>query len=142
MGLDVGGMAIVHGATLFAVRSGRLVPEADGAADIAVCAATQPRPPIASVARDVPPELAAVVDRALAFRREETAPYVTDPITGETIAEGPATARGQGNAIVAIALVAAATIAASQGSGGSVTAAPSAGGAIPWCPRAPEAKRR
>jgi hypothetical protein len=224
------------GATLFTLLTGRLVHEAENAAEIVVRAATQPCPPIASVAPDVPPELAAVVDRALGFRREdrfpdaramqealekanlalyaeavssavvgpvpaerastsskitddsalrETAPYVTDPITGETMEapsresraaaptvasetpaeakvsretmgtpppvspvarpsvtppapsdpgaaptpEAPAKAGRRGKAIVAIAMVAAATIAAivaTRGPGGAPAIAPSA----------------
>jgi serine/threonine-protein kinase len=220
------------GATLFTLLSGRLVHEAESASEIVVRAATQPCPPLASVAGDVPPELAAVVDRALSFRREarfpdaramqealesanlalyaepvsasavgpvpadrasastkitdesalrETAPYVTDPITGEAVdapghatraaratvadetqasratmetpppvspivrpsaqppaasergspptPEATAKARGPRRAIVAIAMVAAATIAAiaaTRGPGGRVDGAPSA----------------
>ncbi|MEP7127149.1 MAG: protein kinase, partial [Byssovorax sp.] len=62
------------GATLFTLLSGRLVHEAESAAEIVVRAATQPSPSIASVASNVPPALAAVVDRALAFRREDRFP--------------------------------------------------------------------
>lgn len=59
------------GATMFTALSGRLVHEADGPAEMLVRAATEPAPALASVAPEVPAEVAAVVDRALAFAPEQ-----------------------------------------------------------------------
>ena len=62
------------GATLFTLLSGRLVHDAPTASEIVVRAATMACPALASVAPAVPQALAAVVDRALAFRREDRFP--------------------------------------------------------------------
>jgi eukaryotic-like serine/threonine-protein kinase len=62
------------GATLFTLLSGRFVHDADTAAEIVVRSATQPSPALASAAPHVAGALAAVVDRALAFRREDRFP--------------------------------------------------------------------
>ena len=59
------------GATMFAVITGRLVHPADSPEEMMVRAATQPAPGLASVAPEVPPEIAAVVDRALAFAPDQ-----------------------------------------------------------------------
>jgi serine/threonine-protein kinase len=55
------------GATLFTLVSGSLVHEGDNSTQLLIRAATSPAPPLASVAPYVPPALASVVDRALAF---------------------------------------------------------------------------
>jgi eukaryotic-like serine/threonine-protein kinase len=55
------------GATMFALLSGRWVHQADSMTMQLIAVATQPAPPLASVAPDVPAPLASVVDRALAF---------------------------------------------------------------------------
>jgi hypothetical protein len=55
------------GATLFSLLSGRTVHEAENAQHLLVKAATEPPRPLASVAPEVPPPIAQVVDRALAF---------------------------------------------------------------------------
>jgi serine/threonine protein kinase/tetratricopeptide (TPR) repeat protein len=55
------------GSTLFTLLAGRLVHDAASATEMLIHAATRPAPPLASVAPWVPPALAAVVDRALAF---------------------------------------------------------------------------
>jgi serine/threonine protein kinase len=63
------------GATLFTLLSGRFVHE-DGKTsnEQMLEAMTKAAPPLASVVRDVPPEVAALVDRALAFERDERWP--------------------------------------------------------------------
>jgi serine/threonine-protein kinase len=55
------------GATLFTLLSGQLVHGGDNATQLLISAATSPAPPLARVAPDVPPALAHVIDRALAF---------------------------------------------------------------------------
>ncbi len=55
------------GATLFTLLSGRKVREDKTANRVLLAAMTQPAPPLAGVAPDLPPALAAIVDRSLAF---------------------------------------------------------------------------
>jgi serine/threonine-protein kinase len=55
------------GATLFALVSGHIVHEARNAPELVLLAGTAKARPLASVAPDVPREIAAVVDKALAF---------------------------------------------------------------------------
>jgi serine/threonine-protein kinase len=62
------------GATLFALVSGRAVHEASTAQQILLLAATTPAPPLASFADQVPPAIARVVDRALAYDKAERWP--------------------------------------------------------------------
>jgi serine/threonine-protein kinase len=62
------------GATLFMLLSGRAVHDGESSAEVAVRAATMPAPPLGSVIEGVPPEVAAIVDRALRFRREDRWP--------------------------------------------------------------------
>jgi len=57
-------------ATLYTLASGRLVHEAETASEMLVQAATSEPKPLADVAPWVPPELCAVIDRALSFRKE------------------------------------------------------------------------
>jgi serine/threonine protein kinase len=57
------------GAMLFKLLSGRLVHEGENASQVLVMAATQRARPLVEVAPDVPPPVAAVVDRALAFEK-------------------------------------------------------------------------
>lgn len=59
------------GATMFALLSGRTVHEAETASEMLVYAATKPAPSILTVAPNMPASLAAVVDRALAFERDD-----------------------------------------------------------------------
>ena len=71
------------GATLFTLLSGRLVHEAPTANEQLVNAATRHAPPLGAVIPDVDPLLAALVDRALAFRREDrwqSAPEMQDAV--------------------------------------------------------------
>jgi serine/threonine protein kinase len=59
------------GATLFTLLTGRFVHEAETVQEQLVLSATCPPRPIRSVAPHVPPALAEVVDRALAFQRND-----------------------------------------------------------------------
>ena len=59
------------GATLFQLLSGRIVHEAPAAAEIIVRAATVAARSLATVAPDVPAPVVALVDRALAFARDD-----------------------------------------------------------------------
>jgi serine/threonine-protein kinase len=59
------------GATLYTLLSGRFVHDVPTSAEMVVRTATQPAPPLRSVAPGVPEALAAVVDRALAFDRDD-----------------------------------------------------------------------
>ena len=58
------------GATMFVLLTGQLVHEAASLNQLLLAAMTKPARPIASVRPDLPKDLAAVVDRALAFDRE------------------------------------------------------------------------
>src|SRR5579883_158392 len=71
-GIDIDGRADVYavGATMFRLLAGRRVHEADTEAERFVKVVSDPAPPLASVAREVPAPVCAVVDRALAFDRE------------------------------------------------------------------------
>jgi serine/threonine protein kinase len=55
------------GATMFLLLSGRFVHRGESAQEVAVLAATQRAPTLASVASGVPMDVARIVDRALAF---------------------------------------------------------------------------
>jgi eukaryotic-like serine/threonine-protein kinase len=57
------------GATMFQLLTERLVHEASSHNGAIVAAATVPAPPIRSLLPNVPPELAQIIDRALAFER-------------------------------------------------------------------------
>ena len=57
------------GATMFTLLTGRHVHEAESSHEQLIASATTPAVPIASIAPDVPPLTAAIVDRALAFDR-------------------------------------------------------------------------
>jgi serine/threonine protein kinase len=59
------------GATAFMLLSGRPVHEGSTQERTLLLSATRPAPPMASVVHDVPPQLAAVIDRALAFDRAD-----------------------------------------------------------------------
>jgi serine/threonine-protein kinase len=61
-------------ATMFTLLSGRYVHEADTVEELVVFAATRPARLLASVAGDVPPQIARVVDRALAFEKDDRWP--------------------------------------------------------------------
>jgi serine/threonine-protein kinase len=62
------------GSTLFALAAGRSVHEAPTAQETLIYAATKPAPPFTSVLPQAPAELAAVIDRSLAFDREQRFP--------------------------------------------------------------------
>ncbi len=55
------------GATLFTLVAGRLVHEAETINELMLAAMTKPAPPLASVVPGVPPPLAGLIDRALAY---------------------------------------------------------------------------
>ncbi len=59
------------GATLFTALTGQAVREAETINELLLQAMTQPVRPLAAVAPHLPTRLAAIVDRALAFSREE-----------------------------------------------------------------------
>jgi serine/threonine-protein kinase len=62
------------GAILFRVLAGRHVHEAETANEVLLRAMTEQAPPLTSVVPDAPPEVAALVDRALAFERDDRFP--------------------------------------------------------------------
>jgi hypothetical protein len=62
------------GAIAFCAAAGRYIHQADSDAELLVAMATQPAPPLASVAADAAPELCAIVDQALAFSKEARYP--------------------------------------------------------------------
>jgi tRNA A-37 threonylcarbamoyl transferase component Bud32 len=62
------------GATMFRLLAGRRVHEAESEPALLIMMATQPAPPLLSVAPGVPPAVARIVDRALAFDREARYP--------------------------------------------------------------------
>jgi eukaryotic-like serine/threonine-protein kinase len=57
------------GATMFTLISGRFVHEAESVQEMIVYAGSRHARPISSVAPETPPELTAVIDRALAFEK-------------------------------------------------------------------------
>jgi serine/threonine protein kinase len=59
------------GATMFTLLSGRYVHEAMSEHEQLIVSATRRAPPLASVAPDVPAMVAAIVDRSLAFERDD-----------------------------------------------------------------------
>ncbi len=62
------------GATLFQLLSGQIVHDAPGSAEIMVLAATVPARSLGAVAPEVPAPVVALIDRALAFAREDRWP--------------------------------------------------------------------
>ncbi len=62
------------GATLFRILSGRKVHEADSDAEILMAMASKSAPPLRSAAPDVPQDVCAIVDLALAFSRDARYP--------------------------------------------------------------------
>jgi eukaryotic-like serine/threonine-protein kinase len=62
------------GATMFTLLSGRLIHSAGSVTEMLLMLVSKPPPPIASVFAGVSPALAAVIDRALAFKVEERWP--------------------------------------------------------------------
>ena len=59
------------GATMYTLLSGRPVHDGQSGQHIAVLAATRPAPSLAAVLPDAPPEVVAIVDRALAFDKAD-----------------------------------------------------------------------
>jgi hypothetical protein len=64
------------GATAFRILARRRVHEADSDAGLLIAMATQPAPPLRSVVSDVPENVAAIIDLALAFNRDARYPDV------------------------------------------------------------------
>jgi eukaryotic-like serine/threonine-protein kinase len=62
------------GATMFTLLTGHLVHEADNLNKLLLASMTQPARPVASVEPSVPPVVAAIFDRALAFERADRWP--------------------------------------------------------------------
>jgi serine/threonine-protein kinase len=62
------------GATMFSLLAGRHVHLAETAQEMMILVATKPAPPLSEVVPGVPPPIAAVVDRALAFERDHRWP--------------------------------------------------------------------
>jgi serine/threonine-protein kinase len=62
------------GATMFTLLSGRHVHLGDNQSQIWVAAGSRPAPSLLSVAPDAPPSIAAVIDRALSFRKADRWP--------------------------------------------------------------------
>jgi serine/threonine protein kinase len=80
------------GATFFSLVSGQFVHTAETAQELMVKAATVPARSLASVSPNAPPEIVAVIDRALAFRREdrwETAQAMRDALLAARPAGAP-----------------------------------------------------
>ncbi len=63
------------GATLFELLSGRTIHGDLEGAQLLVAAATEPAPPLAQVAPEVPVDVCAIVDRSLAFAKTERYPH-------------------------------------------------------------------
>jgi serine/threonine-protein kinase len=71
------------GALMFTLVSGRFIREAEPPSEALVMAATRPAPPLRSVTAWAPPQLAQIVDRALAFdpgQRWESAATMRDAV--------------------------------------------------------------
>lgn len=62
------------GATMFYLLTGRFVHQAETPNEVLALAITQHAPPIASVDSQTPPQLAALVDRALAYHKQDRYP--------------------------------------------------------------------
>lgn len=62
------------GATAFRILAKRKVHEADSEAELLMAMATQPAPPLASVAPDIPRDVCAIVDLSLAFSKDARYP--------------------------------------------------------------------
>jgi serine/threonine-protein kinase len=81
------------GAPLFTLLSGHLVHEAPSAAELVVRTATQPARSLAKVAPRAPAAVVALVDRALAFAREDR--WQSAREMAEAVAEAYATLQGE-----------------------------------------------
>lgn len=59
------------GATLFTILSGRFVHPGETPNEVLINTATEDAPPLGSLRPDLPPEIAAIIDRSLAFQAED-----------------------------------------------------------------------
>lgn len=66
------------GATMFRLLSGRRIHEADNPTEILAKMATLPAPPVHSIAPHISAPVAAIIDRALQFRRENRYPSAAE----------------------------------------------------------------
>lgn len=73
---DIDGRSDVFavGAILFRLLTGRRVHEGANVIEVVAKMARDPAPPIRTVKPDVPPDIAAIIDRALQFKREDRYP--------------------------------------------------------------------
>jgi serine/threonine-protein kinase len=78
-GMDIDARADVFavGATMFRLIARRHIHEAGSDSELIIKMATLPAPPLASIAPETPPSVCAIVDRALAFERDERYPSAT-----------------------------------------------------------------
>jgi eukaryotic-like serine/threonine-protein kinase len=74
VGVDHRADIFALGATMFELASGRTVHTATTEQQLLVKMMTEPAPPLASVAPDVPAPIASIVDRALAFAADDRYP--------------------------------------------------------------------
>ena len=75
--VDVRADVFAVGATMFRLITRRRIHEAESDTELVVKMATLPAPPLASVAPETPQGVCAIVDRALAFNRDERYPSAT-----------------------------------------------------------------
>jgi serine/threonine-protein kinase len=104
-GMDVDARADVFalGATMFRLIAKRRIHEARSDAELLVKMATEPAPPLASVAPQAPASMCAIVDRALVFDRERRYPSakaMQDDVRAVRKGERPAFALGGATAVV------------------------------------------
>jgi serine/threonine-protein kinase len=129
------------GATLFTLLSGQPVHEGENASQLMIHAATTRARPLGSLASDVPPGVAAVIDRALGF--EKAARWPTALAMREAILHASVEAFGERPSKGVLAsLVTAGDLGSAATQAGEPLAGPasgSAGGATPGAGRAPRA---
>jgi serine/threonine-protein kinase len=86
---DIDGRSDVFavGALMFRLLTGRRVHEATHVVELVTKMARIPAPPIASVTPDLPADVAAIVDRALKFKREDPAMLGSEPTLVAEVAQ-------------------------------------------------------
>jgi serine/threonine-protein kinase len=110
IGVDVDARVDIFavGATMFRLVAGRRVHEAENEQMLMVRMATQPAPPLASVAPGTPPAIARVVDRALQFERNHRYP---DALTMQRDVQALRAGGNLGNATVRMSALEATAVA-------------------------------